>query len=667
MSRRIVLGNRTSQVRTSEESRGRLKETDFKYEYPDKLDLKPGSELHEKLIEFILLRAQESRDAISARYETWAKVDETLTAYIRLDDKEKKVQAQDDRRPVSIVVPVTFATMETLLTYRTAAFLRDVIFKYDGFDPRDVAGAYLLERVIQHQSMVGTFGLNLHTQWRDDMAYGIGITSTVWNRETMPAKRKVEKEQNIVSRVFGSLFNMEPEYTEEAYEKVIYEGNEIVNIDPYQYFPDPSLPIDKVQKGESVGWINRSNKASILEEEQLSKGSIFNAKYLAYIDGQSVLYDDSESGRESKTGIDVTNIRYSEHFKPCDKLYMYVYLIPKDWGIGESEYPETWLFCVVGDEVIIQANKYESTFKRFPVSVSAPDFDGHAICPIGRLEVTYGMQQAIDFLFNTHMTNVRKAINDMIVVDPSVINMNDLMNPGPGKLIRLRRKSWGKNIKDSIQQLQVNDITRQHMQDATFLMDVINRTSSASDALQGVVRKGSERRSATEFRETVSGSMSRLERVAKICWMQSLYPTSQMLAHNTQKYMSEEQYVKIAGEWINTINNLYGGKAGPTGAVKVSREMLDCNFDIVPHDGSVPNSGDPNTWLEILRLASTSPVIAQSVDVVKIFKHLAIISGAKNIEDFMSAGADFQVQNQQQIQQGVQAGNLVPMNQMAGG
>ena len=46
--------------------------------------------------------------------------------------------------------------------------------------------------------------------------------------------------------------------------------------------------------------------------------------------------------------------------------------------------------------------------------------------------------------------------NAFFVVDPSMIDMNDLRDLHPGKIIRLRRPAWGKgNISDYIQRIEL--------------------------------------------------------------------------------------------------------------------------------------------------------------------------------------------------------------------
>ena len=354
-----------------------------------------------------------------------------------------------------------------------------------------------------------------------------------------------------------------------------------------------------------------------------------------------------------------------------DTIYMYMKVIPFDEGLGDSERPEIWLFALSGDKVITQAHPIGNNHGEIPIAVNAPDYDGHTLLPISRMEVIYGLQQAMDWMFDSHMANIRKAINDMLIVDPSLINMHDLSNPAPGKLIRLRRSVWGRGVKDAVMQLPVSDVTRQHMADTGFILDIINRTSAASDSVQGIIRKGSERRSAA-FQGTMGSALNRIEKTARITWMQGMLPLQKMIASDTQQYMSSEQWVRINKEWQERVATTFGDESvyqNPNGRAKalVTPDRLNYNYDIIPHDGTMPGTGDAQTWTQIFQIASQSEALQGRLNLFKIFEHLAHISGAKNIEDFEQQGNQQMpqvqpvVQPNEQVQQQVQAGNYLPI------
>ncbi|MFA6973078.1 MAG: hypothetical protein WC208_16995, partial [Gallionella sp.] len=230
---------------------------------------------------------------------------------------------------------------------------------------------------------------------------------------------------------------------------------------------DPNVPVQETQKGEFVGWIDPTNYMKIMEHEQRDK-SYFNGKFLYGMRGSA---GKSQYNKVSSSGRDCTyNNSYTYtgsssgeaalSTSPIDQIYLYINLIPKEWKLGTSEYPEKWLFCVAADRYIRCAKPLGLDHNMFPLVTCSPDFDGYSMTPLSRLEMISGLQGTLDWLVNSHIANVRKSINDMLVVDPSLVNINDLLDPAPGKLIRMRRAAWGRGVENAVKQLSVTDITR---------------------------------------------------------------------------------------------------------------------------------------------------------------------------------------------------------------
>src|SRR6056297_2231041 len=156
-------------------------EIEYDYTYENDLDLRPGSQLHDMIRDEVLERAQQSHNVVSNRFPSWNKIDQVLTTYVPTDEEENEVQANDPRKPVSIVFPYSYAIMETLLTYLMNAFFQDPLFRYVGESPEDRVGAILLEKVIQKQVTKTKVPLAMHTWFRDCLAYGAGYAAPGWD------------------------------------------------------------------------------------------------------------------------------------------------------------------------------------------------------------------------------------------------------------------------------------------------------------------------------------------------------------------------------------------------------------------------------------------------------------------------------------------------------
>lgn len=635
-----------------------LPNVSYDYDYPNGLNLKPGSKIHNKIVAEVLRRARDSYEVMSSRHNAWREIDRVLTAYVRIDETEKAIKEQDSRTPVSVVVPYSYATLETILTYFTAALLNDPIFTYKGVGPEDSVGALLLTHVINQQAKRGKLALQLHTLCRDSLAYGIGPVGCTWERKL--GKKTVKISDGFFTSFLGQW--VDRGYKKQTVETVVFEGNSLINIDPYAFLPDPSVSAHKLQDSEFIGWVERTNLMDCLSQESMDPENVFNMRYLRHISCETSLFSEDQSARKDRHGGELKIRSGSKNY--VDKVHMYVKLIPKDWGLGTSEYPEKWYFVVAGDSIVVEARPLELNHDSFPIVVGAPDYDGYSISPVSRIEMIFGLQGTLDWLFSSHIANVRKAINDMLIIDPYLVNIDDLKNPGPGKLVRLRRAAWGKGVNDAVKQLQVNDVTRGHIADAGYITDLINRTSAVSDGLMGVRRQGGERISATEAQGDRTAALSRLERLAKVMSMQAFHDIGYIFASHIQQFMSEDTYVNIVGEVPKDLQEIYQ----PNTQAAVSPFDLLVNFDIEVKDGTVPGGSFSQVWVDLFQIMAQNPEVGQQFDMVRVFKHIAVGLGAKDVNSFVRQGGDvvpMTMDNEEVLKQ-VDAGNIAPVQEVLG-
>jgi len=626
-----------------------LGSAEYEYDYPSGLDLSPSSDTHKNIVSRVMTRARESRRIMSRRHEEWRGIDRNLRMYVppeMLDDSSSGVYSP------KIIMPHMYATLETLLTYMNAAFLQDPIIKYEGVGPEDQLGGELMTHLNQKHSHKFGHGLALHTMWRDSFAYGVGAITPVWERE-MGYKTVMEEVGylNWVSRQFLKT----GEQRARGEWELLYEGNKLVNIDPYRLLPDPNTSAHEIQEGEFFGFIDRGNTYEYLKRERNNNDHIFNAKYLKHFKPTSSIdiEDGKTRGRHDRDEYISTN-------NPCDVIWMYCEIIPSEWGLGSSQYPEKWFFGVAGDQVLITAMPLGMHHNMFPAVVAAPDYDGYSLDPPSRLGLVQDVQTVMNFLYSSHLQNIMKVINDMFVVDPSLVNIEDLSDPKPGKLIRMRRKAWGRGgVKDAVSQLDVRDVTQNHVADTTFLDNLMKQSSGANDPVQGNIGKRTSRISASEFQGARGSSLSRLEKTARTISMQAMQPLGRMLASNIQQFMEQETFVKATGEWAQVLQDKYSAQV-ESDRISISPRQMIVDYDITPHDGTIPGSEDVGTWVQLFQIMSQNPEVGQNFNVVKTFQHIAHQMGAKNLEKFVRQDSEpIQVQPDEDVQEQVQRGNLV--------
>jgi len=627
----------------------------YDYEYPNGLDLKPGSDFHDKLRTKIWQRARESRNEISKRFSSWNEIDRTLTTYMTADDKEALVKEKDTRKPISIVFPYSYSMLEALLTYMSLAFFQDPMFQYEGVEDDDTVGAMLMELIVRLHCIKTKVPLALHTVLRDAFGYGVGIGIPTWVKKY--GAKPIRSSVTTMSDLGQSTIN-DVQYID----SLLFEGNSLENVDPYMWLPDPSVSSNNIQKGEFNGWLDRDNFMNLLSQEQ-TDDTLFNVKYLKAKTNKrsSLSTDESERGTKYGGSNDIHR-GATTSTNPVDIINMYINLIPKDWKLSDGEYPEKWFFSLASDDVIIRCHRAKHNHGDYPMAVMSPEYDGYSITPIGRMEILYGLQGTLDWLFNSHIANVRKAINDMLVVDPYLVNINDLKDPQPGKLIRLRRPAWGHGVDKVVQQLGVTDITRTNISDSSYITQWMDRISGADQSMQGSLRTGGpERLTKGEFQGTRGSAVSRLQRLAMLVSYQFMSDIGNMFAVHTQQYMSQDTYVRIVGRHAEKLKNTFG-KSG----TMVTPYDLSINYDLIPRDGSIPGGNFSEVWVQMFDRIAQTPELYQQFDVFRIFTYIAQQLGAKNIDDFKRVAGNTQVQTvpDEVALAEAQKGNLVPTGAM---
>ena len=591
---------------------------DLGYTYPKDLDLHPNSDQHKELLDKLILFATEASKELSQRHAEWRKIDSTLTAYVPDNIKRDAKDRGDKTMPA--IIPSSYTILETLLAYMVATFLQDPVFTYNPTGPEDAPGAALLEMTIQNQVLKAKMGLNFHTQWRDAFAYGLGVMTTYWNT--------IRGVQRVAVTEVDEDTGLE-EVVIKKENTILYEGNFINNIDPFLYLPDPTVAVHDVQKGRYVGWASRDNKLALLSEEDEDNSNLFNVGYLRFMSGQSKFMVSDRDRQDTATSSKTRQTYRTDMDSSVDLMTMYENLITDDWNLGKAVKPEKWCFIVAGDQIIIAAQPMNLDHNMYPVSVAAPDYDGYSASPISRLEISLPLQEIVDFLFNSHISNVRKAVNDTIVVDPSMINMNDLRSPEPGKIIRTRRSLWGKGVKGALEQLKISDITKGNLGDIAVLLTQMKETTSAVDVISGNVRAGGERRSATEFRDARTGALAKLNKTARIMAMQSMVDMGVMLASQTQQLMSPDTQIKLTGRWAEDLAEEYGSDE------TISLVDILVPTDVTVGSGNIPGGESTELWIQLIQAFGANPEIIQKIDMARVFMHVARQLGANNTLDFM--------------------------------
>jgi hypothetical protein len=128
------------------------------------------------------------------------------------------------------------------------------------------------------------------------------------------------------------------------------------------------------------------------------------------------------------------------------------------------------------------------------------------------------------------------------------------------------------------------------------------------------------------------------------------------------QFMSTQQYLRLVGSLENEYHGI--GRA-VQGGIEITPQDIQGLFDFPVVDSSQPL--DPvrwaQTWMQVSQMAIQNPALQQVTDHVALFKQVVHSMGIPDISRFLLQQMPQQVQvmPDQQIQQQVQAGNMIPM------
>jgi hypothetical protein len=625
---------------------------------PQIKEIRFGTEEHRQVLEAVRQRRKMSFDGMSTRYGAWSDMEERFRAYIKPTAGDlKRTDQKRDGKPsyVTLVVPYDYAILLTLHTYITAVFLgRNPVFQYDGRHGETSAQVDAVEAIINYQQMVGEWLVPLYIWLMDGPKYGIGILGSQWVDESVVTTES--------AREPVSYFGINTGRTRDVRRTIRipgYSGHRLFNVRPQDWFPDPRVSISRFQEGEfcgrraNVGWntiIRRQQQGVYYNIDALKANSVMKDSNLRDRgSSQLVLPDEMETwyvspGQGTDKSKDIKN--------NIDLFELEVELIPKTWKLGTSDSPEKWVITVANEAVIVSAEPLGLYHDKFTFDVIEHEVEGYALSKRSLLEVLAPMNDTLSWLFNSHMHNVRKVMNDNLIIDPSGVVVKDFTDPLAGRLIRLKPEAYGKDARAYVHQLQVTDVTQNHLRDSQLVMEMMQRIVGVVENAMGQQSRGG-RQTATESRITSNFSVNRMKTNAEYYSAMGFTPLSMKLLQTTQQKYKGDKVFRIAGDLMNTKQ-----------PIKVTAADIAGFYDFVPVDGTLPvdRFAQAMVWKEIFGIVAAGRVPMPGLDMMGLLKHIAFLSGAKDFSQFQ-----VQVQNQNSINQQVQSGNLVALPGGKGG
>ena len=620
--------------------------------------IRDGSNEHTKILAALRARINLGERRQAEKDADHRAADDRFMAYVPTSesDKLRKDARKDDGTPAftTVQIPYSYATMLSAHTYWTSTFLsRSPVLQYTARHGEPQNAVQSVEALMDYQVQVGRQLAPFYIWMHDSPKYGYGILWNYWDREYITVSEIVEENETYL----GMPIPGKTKKVRKIKQGIGYEGNRVFNVRPYDFLYDSRVSLFNIQKGEFVGrevptpWsdiVNGQHSGRYMNVDFLEKRLKAKKSASTSIYKGSTHSDLPEQYSESLATYDISDIGF------VDLVELVVRIIPRDWHLGTGNAPELWSFTIADLTTIIEARPYGCYHAKFPVFILPYEIDGYSASSRGMIEILTPLEDTMNWLFNTHFYNVRAALNNQFIYDPSRIVTKDIQNPQAGKLIRLREAAYGTDVRTALHQLPVGDMTSGHLRDVNVVAEMIQRVSGVTDNIMGMVNAGG-RKTATEVRTSSGFGINRLKTTAEWWSAGDFGLLAQVMLQNTQQYYDMDRKFKIVGDLLSTKQLPY---------MEVTPDTIQGFYDFVPVDGTMPvdRYAQANLWKEVLFGLQKMPQIGMQYDMGGIFEWMSQLAGMKNIKQFR-----LQVRPDDVIQNQFQQGNIVPAGGRNGG
>jgi len=601
----------------------------------------PGSPSHDRLVQLVKSRRGLAEKALTRYHPNWRTADRVYRHYVDPGqvDRDGKLLYPWAR---DIVVPLTFAIVQTQLAWEMAAFTgRTPIVPLDGVSPEDVKPSKVMEQVLQHEWNADRHSLALYQWLLDRRRYGVGIVWVNWVRDV--TRQYVEKPKTKMIPMLGVELPMGIERTWE--DRLRYEGNRIESIDPFRFYPDPRVALGRCHTGEFVGFRTQRHYHDLLLMEK--DGQYANVDKIPK--GRKAPWNAGsengagrgrEWGAAANTGQSVAISTWLSSVGPnaldaqeggtVDLDVFVIRVVPKDYDLSSATMPQKYVVVLANDAIAIRAQPYEHDHDELPAAVMELTPDQHPYCTPGVVEHIEDLQDYLSWLWNSHAQNVRRTLNNQFLVDPSIVEIQDLLSPQPGLLARLRREWQGKPgaMEAALKQLPIVDVTKSHLQDMDQAISMMQRVAAAPENLQGILSSGD--RTLGEQQMAVTSAQGRLRMEAQLGWLQGMTRVTHQRISNVQQYMTEERWIQILGTYPRALGMIADQKFLRVGPDEVQGQFTYGQPDMIVRQDEKILMAMREIWLAVAK----EPELRARFDLVKLFEPMAQMAGIKNLEDY---------------------------------
>lgn len=552
-------------------------------------------------------------------------------AYQREQDRTKEHQrakaanqSGDSDRFQNVTVPVVMPQVEAAVTYQTSVFLTGYPIFGTVAAPQFMDEALQMETLIEEQSTRGGWTRELMMFFRDGFKYNFAPLEVDWKQEVTYA---VETQ-------------LDRSATEGIPKEVIWSGNRIRRLDPYNTFVDPRCtPTEVYKKGEFAGHTERMNRIELKQFiEELPDKIIKNIRpALSSQSGDPSAQDNGSRGfyipdinpAVSTDADDVGGFNWMswagmadsankgiDYKESYDVTTLYCRVLPSEFSlhIPKSNTPQIFKLIIVNHEHIIYCERQTNAHNWLPILIGQPHEDGLGYQTKPLAENAKPFQQVASAYMNSILHSRRRAVTDRVLYDPSRITPAHINSDNPSAKIPVRPTAYGKNVGDAVYQFPYReDQASFSMQQIQQLLGLANMLAGQNQAQQGQFVKGNK--TLHEFESVMQNASGRDQMASILLEVQVFMPLKHILKINILQYQGGTELYNRDKQVLVEVD-----------PIKLRRAVLEFKIS----DGLTPSSKLMNaeSFSVALQTIGSSPQLVSGYNLAPMFSYLMKTQGA---------------------------------------
>jgi hypothetical protein len=556
-----------------------------------------------KLLDFMQACFDLSHDKISRRYHYWQEAEQAHDLYVptQVIERIKRGKSKGRTKPRiidTIRTPYARAILDVNATYMLAVFGGFPPFKIEPVRKASLLGAKVIETELSANMRRIGYERHIYQMAVDQGRYGMSPMACFYGQK----------------------------------------GNQLLNLDPWDYFPDPRVSAQNRDEADFVGTrgtasltaLRRRGIYACLDDLEPGDEPTFswacNRDVRERIRGQSIdptaPTHTEKSRKEYKLGrARVVNTLYA-FFDPKE-----IAGVPAPFGL--------YRITAVDEKHIVLFDKCPWPHQRIPIVHGEADYDAHKNFGSSTYDLLMPLQRFQDWLLRSRVENVQSIIQARLIVDPNRVHIGDILEPNSARMIRALP---GVNPKDAILPVDVPDATKGFWQELDTAGQLMQRLMAANDTAQGV--QTDTERTATEIARLTALGQQRQGTRARLLSATMIRDLVGMMVKNIQYFGIHGGITKLPAELAKSADGWYEWKHG---------EILG-EFDYVVTDGTLPVDprANPANLLRAIRILGETGMFSKwSAD--KFIEQYLTISGFVDLDTWRLTPE--QARKQQQMMQ----------------